>query len=96
MAAQLIAKYLKMMKWMRLYGDDPKKIIEKESLREEILLGLYYLKEKNKEIEATFPAYSNFDIVIDNLDLLDQSMTAIKGKYEVLEKNLEQLIRKIS
>ena len=96
LAAKLIGKYMKMMKSVKNAVNKEKAMIGKEKDREAILLGLYYLKEKNLEIESTFPAYSNFDIVTDNLEMLDASVTNLRKKYDILEKHLEGISTKLS
>ena len=63
--------------------------------REDILLGLQYLKEKNLEIDSTFPAYSNFDIVTDNLAMLDGSMSNLRRKYDILQKHIDNIAKKL-
>jgi potassium intermediate/small conductance calcium-activated channel subfamily N protein 2 len=96
LAASLISKYIKLLKYLKCSSENPEKIlIERKALREEIVLGLHYLKEKNKEIESTFPAYSNFDNIIDNLNILDKSVTDLNTKYENMEKNMQELIKNL-
>jgi hypothetical protein len=94
LAAKLIAKYIKMMKKAK---HSPMDVIQftKESLREEILLFMHYYKEKCAEFDSTFPAYSNFDNVVDNLAFLDQSLNTLKSKYDVLEKHIDQIAEKV-
>jgi hypothetical protein len=96
LAGNLIAKYMKLMKCVKSSGNKEEAMSEREKAREDILLGLYYLKEKNYEIDSTFPAYSNFDIVTDNLALLDASMTNLRRKYDLLAKHIEEIAKKFS
>jgi hypothetical protein len=94
LAANLISKYMKLMKNVKNSRNKEEAMAEREKAREDILLGLYYLKEKNLEIDSTFPAYSNFDIVSDNLAMLDGSMSNLRRKYDILQKHIDNIAKK--
>jgi hypothetical protein len=92
--AKLLSKYVKFINFKK---KNPHKYEAfKERMRDGIHLTLHYFKEKCAEIDATFPAYSNFDNVIDNLEFLDDSLDSLTNKYEILEKHLAQIMEKLN
>jgi hypothetical protein len=96
LAAKLISRYMRLMKQLKSIKDTKIFEVEKNKARDEILLGLYYLKDKNSEIESTFPAYSNFDVVTDNIEMLDASVSNLRAKYDNLEISIDMIAKKLS
>jgi hypothetical protein len=98
LAAALILKYIKMMIVINKQSKRENRVKlseKKENAKLNLLLGLHYFKEKVKEIDSTYPAYSNFDFINDNLEILDETMTNLIEKYEILEKYVEKIAKKI-
>lgn len=95
-ASKLIVKYLKFMKLLKKSKNIQEELKLKDKLRDEIQLCLHYFREKSAEIDSTFPAYSDFDNVIDNLDFLDDSLDSLTKKYDILEKHIVQIIDKLN
>ena len=94
LAKNLISKFLTLVKLEKkgVFLKFPEK---KQKLRDEILLCLYYFKEKIYEYDSTFPAYTDVDIIMDNLEHLDQAMENLKNKYKKLENFVEDISSKI-
>ena len=63
----------------------------KTCVNDQVLLDLYYLKEKEKEISDTFPHYCDNDKLLDELAILETSMDEIKENYDSLERQLLEI-----
>jgi len=95
LAASLVSKYLKLMKLLKCKNDPVKYLHERKQVREDILYNLRMFTEKCKEFDSTFPAYSSFDNVLDNLSMFDASMANVEKKCETLEIEIGKLVKKL-
>ena len=87
-AAKLVSQYCKLFKVMK---SNPEDETLKEKLREKFLMSLCSYKEKNKEILASYPPMSNYEIINTDLDGIESSLAANSAEYDKILKNLEEL-----
>jgi hypothetical protein len=101
-AATLVSKYVKVMKSIkdkRLNHEELDLIIREKDLqyaRNDFLYTMHGFKEKNKEIDATYPSYSNLDNVEDNLFFLEKTMGKFHKKYQNLNSLVDKIVEKLN
>lgn len=102
LASKLLGKYLKIInlskKSAKIVSDSDKVKFERQrdKLRESFLITLFDFKEKCKEYDSTFPSYSNFDIIAENLEYLETTMESLSGKYDNLRITVETILKKLN
>lgn len=93
LAAKLVSRYVKILKKMKSNSKEGSEI---KQARIKLLYTLYKFKEKCKEIDKTFPSYSNFDKIIDSLAFVEKNVHDMKGKYDNLNLVLEKISSKLN
>jgi hypothetical protein len=85
-ASKFVTKYLKHM-----VDSKKKKKVVSESISDDLLLGIYNLKEKMREIDDTFPHYGENDILKDQLIRMELSVDETKTFYESIENQIIEI-----
>ena len=85
-AAKLITKLAKVRN-----GNKKDLAKYKDCVSDEILLDMYYFKEKEKEISDTFPHYCDNDKLLDEIAVLETSIEEVKNNYDSLERQLIEI-----
>ncbi len=95
LATKLIIKYYEYIKKLK-----NKKLViglkKKSKLRDDLMLDLFNFNTKLGELDATFPAYSKCDNLVDILqNLMEEKLMKIENKYDELNSMLKDILRKI-
>jgi len=85
-ASKFVTKYLKNM----VNSKKHKKVVS-ESINDDMLLGIYNLKEKMREIDDTFPHYGENDILKDQLTRMELSVDETKAFYNCIEDQIMEI-----
>jgi len=88
-AAKLVSQYCNLFKVMKSKDQKDEKL--KEQLREKFLISLCDYKEKNKQIYASYPPISNYELINTDLDGIESSLAANSLEYDEIKKNLDEL-----
>jgi UDP-N-acetylglucosamine transferase subunit ALG13 len=96
LATRLIIQYYKHMKILK----DKKKYIgykKRNKYRDDMIMKLYYFKEKTNELEFTFPGYSKYDNIRDRLQIqMDDKLTNLKNKFDDMNSKVEEVLKKLT
>lgn len=93
LAARLVSRYVKLLK---LVKKNKQHAHHHKKQRDELLFSLFRFKEKCKEIDSTFPSYSNFDNIVDNLHFLERNVDSIQEKYATLNNIVKKISNKLN
>jgi hypothetical protein len=93
LAAKMVAKYMKLIKKFKNKTIKPD---DHEYEKEMLTYTRLNFKKKCKELESTFPVYSQYDLIRDQLTHLEGAIEKIHKNYEVVYNRVEKLFDRIS
>jgi hypothetical protein len=91
LAARLVSRYIKLMKILKSKKNSRKfDKNDREKLRDGVLLSLLDFKDKCHEIDFSYTPYSEYDNILDDLDMLDQNLDEVILQYRKLNTEVNE------